>query len=203
MTLFVDEARQLAPFNSVTNLPNQSWLDYRHGPIAIQDVSQGFDYQIWRGRLIDDDVYIGAVNTPEFIIFNKRCINWISFTFDQSGRYILAYIVGDSLWLYWYDSFIEDYRDSYLCDGVTSVCITMDDPRFYQTGNSNIILGYTRNGDLCARKQEDRYTIETVLITGVGGVLIKMGLNNISRFQYLFQANIKGVYENAFPRGDI
>ena len=184
-------------------LPNTDWVDYEDGPKRIQDTSEGQRYQVWRMRVINNDISITAPNFPEQVVLSIRGITSACFTFDQNGRYLMAYTAGTTLTLYWYDFFIEAYKHTLISEGVTGVRMTMDDKRDTQTDVSNIVLAYVREGNLYMRVQKDRYGIEYLVQEGIKGRLLKLGMTTRYRFQFLFEQNPFPVYEDPWPYGAI
>ncbi len=169
-------------------LPFSNLISYEDGPIYIQDTSMGLGHQIWRGRLVGDTFYLTSPTTPETAIMTVRGITEISFTFDQNGRYVVAYLVENALWLYWFDPISSKFIHTFLEAEVISPRVSLDDYRPLQLSVSNIILAYVKNNNLYCRVQEDRYLIPYLLEEKIGGRLMRIGMNINYRFQYVFQA---------------
>jgi hypothetical protein len=167
-------------------LPVTRTVDYEDGGIAIQDPSQGSNYQRWRGRLIGDDIILDAPEVEPFAVLSGPDITEISFTFDQNMRPAVAFVQAGMAKLRWFDTVagaqvITEYP------GAITPRVVLDDKRFTQTSSSDIIFGYVRDGALYYRQQRDRYTIERLLDAGPHVGLIKIGFNVQLRLQFLME----------------
>jgi len=184
-------------------LPSSREADYELGPVAIQDVSQGLQVQTWRARLRNDSIYLTAENTPEFKVFTGRGISDIGFTFDQNGRYLIAYVEQEVLKLYWYDTVLQGYTSKILGTGNISPKITLDDkrPRFNLT--NDVVLAYVRAGKLYYRQQRDRFDVEYLLLDDVPGRLLHMGMNVQMRLQFLMEAEPRSCISCTLPEGKL
>ena len=169
--------------------PITDTLEYEEGPFALQDVSRGLQYQIWRVRLIGESVYVTSPTTPETEVFSKRGITQVSLSFDQNARYVVAYIINNSqLWLYWYSPVLQSFTHTQIDDGVRDVRITMPDKRDFQIPESVIGMFYTKGDKLLVRWQTDRYGDVQELQSGIAGRLMRVGMNAHYRLQFIFQA---------------
>jgi hypothetical protein len=65
--------------------------------------------------------------------------------------------------------------------------VCLDDKRPLQNAVSDVILAYTRSGNLYFRAQRDRYLVEYPLATAVTGTLDKVGMNTVNRLQFEFR----------------
>jgi hypothetical protein len=193
----------LGRFIGAQRLPNTDTVAYEDGPIALQDPSQGNLYQVWRMRYVNDTVYMACATVTEFPLFTLRGITALSFTFDQNARYLMTYCVDNTVYLWWFDPILNRYDQALLVVGGAYPRITLDDKRKSQEGVSQVVLAYIRAGNLCCRVQQDRYGIEYVIQTQVKGRLIKMGMTNQYRLQFLFEANTEDEYSATFPWGDV
>ena len=156
--------------------PVQKHIDYELGPIAIQDPSKGSQYQIWRARMENNYVYLSAPNVAEFVLLDLPKVTEISFTFDQNGRHIFAYVQDGVSWLRWYDTSVADYVTTVI-NGITPR-VTLDDKREMQRSVSDILVFYARDNSLFMRMQRDRYGVEYHLATNVTDGIVKCGMMN-------------------------
>ncbi len=154
----------------------------------------GLDYQIWRARLVGDTVYITSPTTPETPVLTVRGITEISLTFDQNARYVVTYLVGDQVWVYWFDSVPSRFVHTLVETEAYSPRISLDDKRVMALDDSNIILAYVKDNCLYCRSQKDRYQISYLLEENIGGRLMRIGMNINYRFQFIFQAQPYGDY---------
>lgn len=169
-------------------------VDYEDGGVAIQDPSAGLLYQRWRARLFNSGednsfVMLDAREVPEFVWLAVPRMTEISFSFDANMQPVVAYVADGLAYLNWYDSALPGYTTTALAVDVKTPRVTLDDKRFlgsegYQ--RSDVILAYTRGGNLYYRQQRDRYAIERLLKTGVKP-LIKIGFNRKLRLQFMHE----------------
>lgn len=92
----------------------------------------------------------------------------ISFTFDQLMRPVVTYQTGPGTnrvqrtgYLYWYDATMSGYQ-TLTVSNVISPTITFDYPSDASTSFSEMSWWYIRAGNVCYRRQADRFTIEYV-----------------------------------------
>tara|TARA_R110001606_G_C15330447_1_gene645518 strand:- start:38 stop:610 length:573 start_codon:yes stop_codon:yes gene_type:complete len=175
-----------AAFSGARALPVTRTVDYEDGGIAIQDPSRGSQYQRWRGRLLGENIILDAPEVESFVALSGPDITEISFTFDQNMRPAIAYVQDGVAKLWWFDSVpgqqvITEYP------GAITPRVILDDKRFTQTSNSDVILGYVRDGTLYYRQQRDRFTIERLLDVGPHVGLVKIGFNVQLRLQFLME----------------
>ena len=162
-------------------------LDYEDGGIAINDTSKGNQYQVWRGRLVGDDIILDAPEAAPVTVYSAPNITEISFTFDHGMRPALAFVQGYSVGkLRWYDTSIPAYDVLSFAD-IYTPRIVMDDKRITQDSNRDMIYAYIKDYKLCYRQQRDRFLIEYILSQALYRRLIKIGMNNKLRMQFLLE----------------
>lgn len=159
-------------------------IDRELGGVALNDSSQGLQVQVWELTVSGDDLVISAETVAPSVVLTRPGTTWVSLAFDQNMRIAIAYVQNDVAKFYWYDGTLPGYRDDTLAAGITDPRLALDDKRFLQRQLSDIILAYTRNGNLYFRAQRDRYTIEYLLATGVVGRLRRVGMNTQRRLQF-------------------
>jgi hypothetical protein len=174
-----------AIFTGARALAVTKTVDYEDGGVALNDPSEGLLYQVWRCRLVGDDVVIGASSVTETILYSATGITEISFTFDQNMRPVLAFVKDGASYLRWYDSLYEEQVVTALDVDVTNPRVTLDDKRILQVAISDIILGYVRAGNLYYRQQRDRFETEYLLAEEVTSELVKIGMNKQFRLQFM------------------
>lgn len=158
-------------------------VDFEDGGIALQDPSQGNQYQQWRGRLLGEDVVLDAPTVAPVTIYSAPDITEISFTFSQNMDPALAFVQADVAKLRWFDStvgtnVITEYP------GAITPRVILDDKRATQVASSDIIFAYLRSGALYYRQQRDRFQTEYLLDTGPHAGLVKIGFNAQLRLQF-------------------
>jgi hypothetical protein len=142
-------------------------LDYERGGVGLNDPSQGLLVRDWRARVVGSDVLVsGFPYITETVVTSAANIVEVSLAFDQNMRPAVAYLVGDTASLYWFDSFLAAPTTTVIGAGITSVFLTTDDKRDVatQVNSNDIILFYLRGGtQFCYRQQRDRFATEYVL----------------------------------------
>lgn len=165
--------------------------DYEMGGIALQDPSQGLEYQPWYGywEKNDSTVYLRPnINGPAIPLFVEPDVFEFSFAFDQNMRYNTAVLKLDGVFqLRWYDTLAGDYSILNLM-GVEGFKLTLDDKRAesINAGKSDIIITYIRSNTLYFRAQRERYTIEHTLAEDLPNNLMiaNFGMNEKYRLQW-------------------
>ncbi len=166
----------------------------RHwGPLALQDPSQGLAVKLWQARIEQgsDEILLSAFGVPEYVWHTHGVdVLEVSLAFDQNARPLVAFadVNGDS-WLRWFDPAPNDVVD-YALDGVTPR-VTLDDHRPFNGANSDVILGYVRDGIVRYRQLRDRFTVEYTPPIGPGGSpafadgLHHISMNSALRLEFL------------------
>ena len=106
----------------------------------------------------------------------------VSLAFDANMAPVIAWTTPDDANLYYYDTLTSTYITR-VFPGVTSCRVCVDDPLKFYTSQSDVIFGYTINGNLCYRQQRDRYNTEYI-IQPMTGSLTKLGMSSINRLQF-------------------
>lgn len=176
-----------APFLGAKALGVSKTVDYENGGIAINDASEGLLYQIWRARLIEDNILLDAEKVEEFVLYSDTGISEISFTFDQNMRSALAFVKDDRAYLRWYDTSVGAQTVTELASDVITPRVSLDDKRYTQSAINDVILAYIRSGSLYYRQQRDRFLIEYFLASDITTGLIKIGMNRQFRFQFMLE----------------
>jgi len=162
--------------------------DYEDGGIALNDASEGLQYQMWHGFLDGDDICVEAPNTAKTVVYTGADITEISFTFDQLMRINIAFVQEGVAKLYWYDSTIADYTVTSFERGARLPRVFLDDKRDSQTEVSDILLVYIADYSLFYRLQRDRYEIEYELAIISEANLItslRVGMGKNLRIQFI------------------
>ena len=150
------------PYIEPDNLPSKSLVSHERGGIALNDPSQGLDVQNWRLESDGSMVRLFSEMGSPIDLFADSGIRQLSLSFDQNMRKVVAieYKSG-GVDLIWYDTLATLEATSFFPD-IRSPVLSMDDKRKSQSGTSDVIFGYVRNGDhmLCYRQQRERFTVE-------------------------------------------
>lgn len=164
-------------------------LDYELGGVGLNDASEGLEVQSWTLRLEVDEVttlgtvYISAPNHPESEVFSGLGITEISLGFDQNMNVAVGYLQAGEAKLRWFDTTIPGITTVTLPAGSSAPKCSLDDKRATQTSTSDIIICYTRSGNLYFRAQRDRFLVEYLLKEGVVGQVLKVGMQDRFRLQ--------------------
>lgn len=180
----LSQTTQRSTWYGLDTLDPTDTLDYEEGGIDLNDTSKGLEYQLWTFFYVDTAVYAYSDYTGNVHLFDSvASIDRVRGTFDQNMNFFVAYRSADQ-WKYrWYDTLSGDYTTSDMPTGVTSCVCTLDDKRKLENSTSDILLLYTLDDNLYYRQQRDRYQTEYLLRTGIGGELIKCGMNDKARIQ--------------------
>lgn len=160
--------------------------DVEAGGIAVQDTSTGLMSHRWRAWVDGSDVWLQRDGASPALQFSAGGITDLALAFDQNMRTQIAYRTSaETLFLRWYDSVIEAYVTTSFGQGRCPK-LTLDDKRMSQTGNSDVIFAYIRNGTLYHRKQRERFAVERALKASIPDniVLKSVGMTRSLRLQF-------------------
>ena len=183
----------LYPDNAITSLLE----DFELGGIAIQDPSQGLNYQAWRGYWDPEDstIYLQPLTVGgKIALFTVPLVKEFSFTFDQNMRWCVAVqLTSGTVNLYWYDTNAAAYvTTSY--EGLRAFKLALDDKRRVSTylDKSDILFTYIKGDSLYVRNQRERYTVEHFLKDEMPDNLriASFGLNRGLRMQWRFMIRV-------------
>ena len=135
--------------------------NYFKGGSIINDSTDMFN-NTWLYTYEANNIQIRNLTTmePTIILDTIENIYQVSVTFNQIMQVQYCYIIEDQLYLYWFDSLINNYTATLLTDEVTSCYIVLDETRDNLIRTSNNLLYYIKNNNLYLRKQNERFTIE-------------------------------------------
>lgn len=110
---------------------------------------------------------VGASSWSPIITVTGMSLN-VSFTFDQLMRPMLSYQTGSGLnrvartaYLYWYDTTLSSFQTVSVANAISPL-LTFDYPFDSSMSFAEASWWYIRAGNICYRKQSDRFTIEYV-----------------------------------------
>ena len=146
-------------------------VDYEDGGIALNDTSEGNNYQVWKGRLYSGNIILFSDTTEPEIIYTAAGITEFSFTFDQNMAPVISFVQSGVAKFRWYDSTVSDYVITTIGANTSCPKVTLDDKRTLQSSSSDVILGYFLSRtvgedtfkDLYFRMQRDRYLVSYLL----------------------------------------
>lgn len=173
------------PADFILPLRRDYLIDREWGGVAIQDTSQGLKVVIWECFYNEETNYICIKRQDQsqiYPIIEAFNVTVVGLAFDQNMRVQLCYVEDGVVKHYWYDvnssGMVTTTYPAAKCP-----CISLDDTRFRQSSNSDIIFAYQIEDQSFYRLQRERYTIERPLITDMRGELYQIGMNTGNRFQ--------------------
>ena len=126
-------------------------VDYETGGIALEDASEGLQYQTWRARVLPraeppgSIVRLEAEEVDEFqLLETDGEITQFSFSFDRNMRLHYAWVEDGVAWWHWYDTQQGAMTTTELGDHIRTPRVTHDDKRDRQSGVSDVILAYVK-----------------------------------------------------------
>lgn len=141
--------------------------DYEQGPIALNDTSEGLDYQVWHltyqiagGNFV---VTPETTGSPVVELTGIPPIDQCSLAFDQNGHVNIAYsLTGGATYLYWYDTLAAGWVTTLLPSAVFCPTLTLDDKREFATSTNDILMWWTEKQpddtyNLYRAQQRDRF----------------------------------------------
>lgn len=136
------------------------------------------DVRMWVAESTGGQVVLYPADAPaQATVLAAVDASTVSLAFDQSGRPHLAYTLGGSCRLLWFDTLSNAYQTLTLAGASTPV-LTMDDKRLFASlaNRNDILCFYIGSGGLCYRQQRDRFAVERVAAAGEGGAIVRAGL---------------------------
>lgn len=147
------------------------------GGVAIQDGTQGIDFQDWVIRIsapntVSIEPRTSGVGTTLII----PGIRYVSGGFDRGMNLALAYETADGKsYFYWFDTVPNQYVTTEY-PGISNILACHDDVRDTSSDTSDMILTYEKNGAIYWREQRDRYLIEYLATANPVGHLTRFGM---------------------------
>ena len=164
-----------------------------YGGVALNDASQGLLVKLWtlEYKPSTGNLEISAPGVSVTVLFNRPNISEVSLAFDRNMNVAVAFVQAGQAKLYYYDSVLLSMTFLETALGTaTSPRVVHDDKRTLQSGNSDVILGYVRDGILYYRQQRDRYLVERQLAIGVTGPLAYMAMAPNLRVHFAFLQDV-------------
>lgn len=176
-----------SPFSGATATALLSRVDdYEDGPVALQDPSQGLQFQRWRARAVAGQVLLSAPNYPETVLIDGSFVADISIAFDNNANLYYVWTAEGITRLRWFNTAISAYDVMQLPTGIRTPKLTLDDKRPTQSGANDVLLFYIgKDNKLYHRRQRDRFAIEILLSDGPYISIERAGMNTGLRVQWL------------------
>lgn len=166
-------------------------IDIQPGGVAIGDNSRGVDYQMWEMTYENNRLTVRSLTTNTTVVLKNNVIGVtsLSFSFTLNMDINYTYTIGDTTYLYYFDSTIQQNTETSFIN-MRDVNMIYDDLRQTQTSSTDILLVYvnTVTGKLCYRLLRDRYTIEYELSDlPRNAKLIRVGMATNLRLKFKIQ----------------
>lgn len=168
---------------------------------GIGDLSMGTISHNWEGYLEGNDVYLKRLpqegddpydlSLQPQLMFTKPNMREVSFSFDQNNFPHFTYVDNLGGWIRWFNPVNDDYSDVFLGGDARNPRMTMDDKRLVTTVNyttNDLFVFYLRDTFLFYRTLRERFAIEHYYCDAPPTELIKVGLNDGFRLQFMFKA---------------
>ena len=169
------------------------------GPALIGDSQSKLNNRYWAVYQSGADVLlVGAIGNDwdsATVLFQESGeISDIGLTFDQLGRAMVFYQVGNNLYLFWYDPTLEAQTVAFISTG-TSLEAGFDIINNTSDPDSDAMIFYTRSNNICMRIQRERWEIEHAKeiflddgVTPVTGLeLVSSGMRVDNRYQVVYR----------------
>ncbi len=161
---------------------------YVDGGVNLGDTSLGLYYQIWRVRVVNNNIVINASNIPDIIVYHGINITEMNLAFDQNMNTVIAVVDNNVTKIRYYDLAINSsgYKEVIIPD-IINPRVSLDDKRQLANSYNDVILAYLKGEDLYFRQQREDYSVERLLKINAGSKLIKIGMNRAYQLQFLLK----------------
>lgn len=152
---------------------------YELGGIALNDTSQGLQYQVWVFEITNFVHLVGGDGVsarPEAggsptVLYTGTGITEVSGAFDANMNPTIAFVENGLAKLRWWDASDSSYKITTL-QGAANPRLTLDDKREAAGSSRDILLFYLLGSEFTEktfahRRQRDRYAVEYVLATNL------------------------------------
>ena len=164
--------------------PYDPLVETVQGGVALNDGSQGRRVRPWTVQYNSPSILIGDETGAIHATLVRPNAATVSLAFDNNMQYNVAYQTSEGTRWYYFDTLTLTYVDR-LFPGTSSCRCAVDDTRPEYNTNSDVILGYTRNGFLYYRQQRDRYDIEYPVGPAPNGKLVRIGQSLLYRLTFV------------------
>lgn len=159
--------KRLYRFQDPQRRHHKMTVAYTQGGPAFADASQGLEGYVWYAYIDDQDqIIVKREDLDELhIITTKANITQLDLTIDQNMRPFLCYVADGLPYYYHFNAEDSTYSEVALDPTIKFPRCELDMRENHNIPYSDIILGYTRAGNLCYRLQRERFQQERVLAT--------------------------------------
>jgi surface protein len=152
------------------------------GGIAINNATEGRQYQFWEVFYDDSDIKMKPITGS--VEFQHTAPNAfiVSGAFDQNMAAVVSWVdTSRNCSIYFFGP--SGYTTLTVSD-VTSMRLVIDDSRDYYSAGSDIFWSYVRNDVLCYRIQRENYATEYQIGAAYGKQIQRVGLTDKNRVQF-------------------
>lgn len=179
-------SKSLYVFKSPKDRYHEMIVAYTEGGAVLADVTQGMSGYIWHCYLDNNNIYLKREDLDTtYLITTKENVSQLDVTFDQSMRPFICYVADDLPYYYHFNTDSNVYSEVPLDPSIKFPRCELDTRDEYLIHQSDIILGYTREGNLCYRLQRERFLQEYLIATNPNkSMLWRIGRTKDNRFAY-------------------
>ena len=158
--------RRVNRFKYPKNLHHSMLVAYAEGGEKLNSAELGLVGYTWKAEVFGSDIHIKRVDLPAVLVIKARAgISQVDFTFDQNMRPFVCYVAEGLPYYYHFASGTSTYAEVALPAEVKFPRCEIDFRTVPEIPKSDIILGYTREGNLCYRIQRERFLMEHIIAT--------------------------------------
>lgn len=166
-----------------TPLCNGQLIDFELGGTELQNSSAGLTKVLWKCFYEDGSIKLSHDDHVQTVLTVEN-VTALSLAFDLSMRPIIAYIVDEYCYLWWYDTSISKQVTTNLGNSIAFPQLSLDERRLVQSSNADVIFTYIKNNKAYMCIQRERFQIEHELTRAKRLVQIGMMKNNRFGFAY-------------------
>lgn len=175
---------KLAQFKAPRNRYYPMTVAYCEAGPTITRAEDGMTGYVWYAYLDGNKLCVKREDLDEVHVITEQAnITQLDITFDQNMRPFLCYVKNNLPYYYHFNKEDSSYSEVALDPTVTFPRCALDMP--YDIPNSDIYIGYNRDGNLCYRIQRERFTKEYILATiSHKSMVWRIGRTKDGRFGY-------------------
>lgn len=178
-TVVPDTAQFIDPYSDVFEATRMRC----RGGLAIGDAFGGRDIRNWVVEYNQPTISVFPEGQPVAFTLSVSGVETVSLAFDNNMGITLAWQIGTTSSLYYFDSLAANYITRDFID-TTSCRVCVDDERDFSNASSDVIFAYTKTDNtVCWRQQRDRYDIERIVGTSAKRIF-RLGPNQKRRLQF-------------------
>lgn len=161
-------------------------VSYAEGGAVLSNASIGLTGYVWKAYLSGDKVLLNREGEDAVHeVLTRDGITQLDLTFDQAMRPFITYVADELPYYYHFNAEDSTYSEVALDRSIKFPRCALDMPEAVNIPNSDIILGYTREGNLCYRIQRERFKVEHIIATDVKKTMLwRVGRLVDERFGY-------------------